>query len=138
MRDCRPIFVRVAVCVGVLAGTASAAGSTEIAKYTDLSGQWGRIVVAGLGGQPSYDPTKPWGKGQQAPLPPEYQTLFEANLKDQENGGHGGLIGWTCRPYGMPMMTYGLSPAEYVVTPRTTYVLINNLDAMRRIYTDNR
>ena len=74
-------------------------------------------------GQPSYDPTKSWGKGQQAPLTPEYQAVLEANLKDQENGGHGGLVGWTCRPYGMPMMMYGFTPLEFVVTPKTTYVL---------------
>jgi hypothetical protein len=131
-------YARVAICATVLAMTLSGARSAETAKYPDLSGQWGRIPVAGLAGQPSFDPTKSWGKGQQAPLTPEYQAIFEANLKDQENGGHGGLIGWTCKPYGMPMMMYGLSPAEFVVTPKTTYVLINNLDAMRRIFTDNR
>jgi hypothetical protein len=130
--------VRVTICAAALAMTLSGAWSAETPKYPDLSGQWGRIVVSGVPGQPSYDSTKSWGKGQQAPLTPEYQAIFEANLKDQENGGHGGLIGWTCKPYGMPMMMYGLSPAEFVVTPKTTYILINNLDAMRRIFTDNR
>ncbi len=36
------------------------------------------------------------------------------------------------------MMMYGITPLEFVVTPKTTYVLVNFLDPMRRIYTDNR
>jgi hypothetical protein len=129
---------RIAIFCATLAFTLATARAADAPKYPDLGGQWQRVAVQGVRGQPSYDPTKPWGKGQEAPLTPEYQAVLEANLKDQENGGHGGLVGWTCRPYGMPMMMYGFSPLEFVVTPKTTYVLINLLDTMRRIYTDNR
>jgi hypothetical protein len=129
---------RIAISFAALALTVVAARAADAPKYPNWSGQWQRIAVQGLRGQPSYDPTKSWGTGQQAPLTPEYQAVLEANLKDQENGGHGGLVGWTCRPYGMPMMMYGFSPLELVVTPKTTYVLINLLDTMRRIYTDDR
>ena len=129
---------RIAISCAALALTFATARAADAPKYPDWGGQWQRIAVQGLRGQPSYDPTKSWGKGQQAPLTPEYQAVLEANLKDQENGGHGGLVGWTCRPYGMPMMMYGFSPLEFVVTPKTTYVLINLLDTMRRIYTDDR
>src|SRR5216684_7745589 len=95
----------------------------DYSKYPDLNGQWERFVVPGLPGQPSFDQTKPWGSGQQAPLTPEYQAILDANLKDQQNGGHGNFTGWTCLPYGMPMMMYAFWPIEFVVTPETTYVL---------------
>src|SRR5271156_2741930 len=35
------------------------------------------------GGQPSHDQTKPWGQGQEAPLTPEYQKIFQDSLADQ-------------------------------------------------------
>jgi hypothetical protein len=38
----------------------------------------------------------------------------------------------------MPMMMYAFWPIEFVVTPETTYVLIDHQDAIRRIYTDGR
>jgi hypothetical protein len=128
----------IAMCAAALTSMSLAAQAADAPKYPDLSGQWSRIATPGLRGQPSYDPNKPWGTGQEAPLTPEYQAVLEANLKDQQNGGHGGLVGWTCRPYGMPMMMYGFSPLEFVVTPKTTFVHINLLDNMRRIYTDDR
>ena len=132
----------VVACTLALVAAAGAQEPNSVAKigakFPDFSGQWTRIPVPGLTGQPSYDPTKSWGKGQQAPLTAEYQAVLEANLRDQANGGHGGLVGWTCKPYGMPMMMYGFTPVEFVVTPKTTYVLINLLDTMRRIYTDKR
>jgi hypothetical protein len=41
-------------------------------KYPDWSGQWTGLNVG------QWDPTKPTGRGQQAPLTPEYQALFAA------------------------------------------------------------
>src|SRR5580704_11101157 len=58
-------------------------------KYPDWKGKWERFVVRGLPGQPSHDQTKPWGRGQQAPLTPEYQAVLEASIADQANGGLG-------------------------------------------------
>ena len=46
------------------------------AKYPNWKGQWSRVTVPGLGGQPAFDPTKPWGPGQQAPLTAEYQKVL--------------------------------------------------------------
>jgi len=36
-------------------------------KYPDPFGVWGRVNLR-PGAQPSFDPTRPWGRGQQAPL----------------------------------------------------------------------
>ncbi len=57
----------------------------------------GRI---GVGNQ--WDPTKPGGPAQQAPLKPEYQAIYEANLADQAAGGQGTDPLFRCIPPGMP------------------------------------
>jgi len=128
--------IGAAACVAMF--MLASAPALAQAKYPDLKGQWVRLNKVPMRGQPSFDQTKPWGAGQQAPLTPEYQAILDANLKDQRDGGHGSFTGWTCLPYGMPMMMYAFTPVEFVITPETTYVLINQQDAMRRIYTDGR
>ena len=55
--------------IAIAALTASPVEAFDGAKYPDLSGQW-RAVRPPVGGQPAFDPTKPWGRGQQAPLLP--------------------------------------------------------------------
>jgi hypothetical protein len=132
------------VWLGAVALLAAAASSAEAqifdySLYPDLKGQWERFVVPGLPGQPSFDQTKPWGKGQQAPLTPEYQKVLEESIKDQENGGLGNSSEHVlCRGAGMPFMMIAFRPLEFVVTPGTTYVLIADYDPLRRIFTDGR
>ena len=46
------------------------------AKYPAFTGQWIRNVGA------QWDPSKPRGIGQQAPLTPDYQAVLEANLAE--------------------------------------------------------
>src|SRR5579871_331964 len=55
-------------------------------RYPDWKGQWIRARVPGAVGQPPHDPSKPPGRGQQAPLTAEYQARFEANLAEQAAG----------------------------------------------------
>jgi hypothetical protein len=38
----------------------------------------------------------------------------------------------------MPLMMIAFYPQEYVITPETTYILVNNADHGRRIFTDGR
>ena len=59
-------------------------------------------------------------------------------MADQTRGGQGNFTGSSCFAYGMPMMMAAFYPQEYVITPETTYVLINNADHGRRIFTDGR
>jgi hypothetical protein len=115
-----------------------AALAFDDSKYPNLKGRWDRVVVPGLPGQPSFDQTKPWGFGQEAPLTPEYKAVLEASLADQEQGGQGNFTGYGCRPFGMPLMMIAFYPQEYVITPETTYILVNNADHGRRIFTDGR
>ena len=67
--------------------TCSVAQAFDDTKYPDLWGQWVGVRIPGVGGQPAFDPTTPWGRGQQAPLTPEYQAVLEASLADQARGG---------------------------------------------------
>ena len=114
-------------------------GAADEGKYPDWKGAWGRFVVRGLGGQPSFDQTKPWGAGQQAPLTPEYHKILEASLADQANGGQGNFAAHAvCSPAGMPFMMVATRPLEFIVTPDTTYILVGGSDHYRRIFTDGR
>ena len=126
----------VAQAVALLA-TLGSAQAFDDTKYPDLKGQWDRFIVRGVNGQ--FDQTKPQGRGQQAPLTPEYQAVFEANVAEQASGGHGaGADHAKCIAAGMPFMMVGFRPLEFVITPATTYILIADYDPLRRIFTDGR
>src|SRR2546426_6172597 len=103
------------------------------AKYPDFKGQWRPI-----GGPMRYDGSKPWGPGQEAPLTPEYQAIFEANLADQAAGGQGFDRDYVCLSPGMPRATNGYGQMEIIVTPDTTYILVQHIHDDRRIFTDGR
>jgi hypothetical protein len=110
----------------------------DAAKYPDWKGQWTRFIVPGLPGQPSFDQTKPWGYGQQAPLTEEYKAVFEASRADQASGGMGNYPTARCLAAGMPLMMIAFRPLEFVVTAETTYILIGSEDHYRRVFTDGR
>ena len=101
--------------------------------YPDLKGQWRPI-----GDPMQFDPSKARGRAQQAPLTSEYQAVFEANLKDQAAGGEGLARTHSCISPGMPRVTNGYGPLEVIVTPRTTYIMVEHINDNRRIYTDGR
>jgi len=108
-------------------------------KYPDLKGQWRRVAVpSGHYRGVQYDPHKPAGPGQQAPLTPEYQKIFEANLADQELGGQAGDPTYRCLSPGMPRIMGPYGEMEVVITPETTHILIDHIHDNRRIYTDGR
>ena len=69
--------------------TAGGARAADDAKYPSWKGQWD-VINPRLGGQAiKFDPTKAWGRAQQAPLTPEYQKVHEDSMADQANGGLG-------------------------------------------------
>jgi hypothetical protein len=108
----------------------------DYAKYPNWKGQW---VSVPNGGPPRYDPSKPPGRGQEAPLKPEYAAMHEASLKDQAEGGQGLDIGHKCIPSGVPRQMSGILPFEFVFTPDATYILFHLMTQQtRRIYTDGR
>lgn len=116
----RSIVGALAVTSALLTPLATAQ-AFDNSKYPDLSGEW-----HGTGGNK-------WPKG--APLTPEYQAIYEANQRDHESGGSPTL---GCLPPGMPRQMSVYEQMEIVVTPKTTYLLIEHIHDSRRIYTDGR
>ena len=132
------MFDRGLICAFAVALMASGAQAADDAKYPNLKGQWTVIVKPGVPGQRvKFDPDKPWGRGQEAPLTAEYQKVHEESMADQANGGLGNYPTATCHPGGMPRMM-SVGEYEYIVTPETTYILIGGEDNYRRIFTDGR
>jgi len=109
-----------------------AARAEDGSKYPDWKGQWVRT------GGVQWDPTKPLGRAEQPPLTPEYQAVFEAGLANQKEGGQGNDPTYTCIPPGMPRAMTVIYPMEIIVTPETTYIMIEYANQLRRIYTDGR
>jgi hypothetical protein len=105
----------------------------DLGKYSDLSGQWRGNVIR-------YDPSKPVGRGQQAPLKEPYRRMHEASMADQTAGGQGlYLSSAKCVPMGMPWQMYAFFAMDFVVTPAETLVLSEAMTAQpRRIFTDGR
>jgi hypothetical protein len=123
----------VTLAAAVIAGPAAAQQPLDQSKYPALAGQWQRVGPLGV-----FDSTKPPARGQQAPLTPEYQAIFEANLAEVAKGGFGDDPVYTCIPEGMPRAMNLVLPMEIVITPSTTYILMEYLSMLRRIYTDGR
>jgi hypothetical protein len=155
------IMLRSSTCAVAFAATLTTATlmmvgavqANDDAKYPSWKGAWARWTPANAGrdpgnggtgftagGQPSFDQTKPWGFGQQAPLTPEYRKVLEDSMADQADGGEGNFFDHAvrCMPGGMPLMTIAFTPLEFVVTPETTYILIGGAEHFRRIFTDGR
>src|SRR5580704_7316814 len=128
------MWLRNSTCAGVLAVLLipNSAQAFDDSKYPDLRGQW----VRGDGGMGRYDPTRPPGRGQQAPLTPEYRAIHEASLADQAAGGQGDDPTYRCISPGMPRIMHAYSPMEIVVTPEANHILIEHIRDNRRIYTD--
>lgn len=120
----------IALCVFA---APAAAQPFDQSKYPAFAGQWFRV-----GPLMVFDTSKPFGRGQEAPLTPEYQAIFEANLADVATGGFGDDPVYRCIPEGMPRAMTLVLPMEIVVTRDTTYMLMEYLNMLRRIYTDGR
>jgi hypothetical protein len=117
--------IRLLALVAALLLPAVPALAFDQSKYPDLKGQWLRV------GSPRWDDAH-------APLTPEYQAIYQANLKDMAAGGQGIDPTYTCISPGMPRIMNVYDPMEVVVTPATTHILIQHIHDARRIFTDGR
>jgi hypothetical protein len=127
-------LIHVLVPALALAAPLTAAQAFDESKYPDWGGGWHR--PPGVANQ--FDISKPRGPGEEPPLTPEYQKIFEAGIADQAEGGQGNDPTYVCIPDGMPRAMNVIFPMEIVVTPKTTYMMIEYLTMLRRIYTDGR
>jgi hypothetical protein len=125
-RDFIGSIAQGALLLAALLMSIGGAQAFDESKYPDLKGQWDRTA-----------PPR-WLDGKTAPLTPEYRAIFEANLKDQEEGGPGTDPTYTCVAPGMPRVMNAYWPFEIVVTPKTTHLLMDHIHDSRRIFTDGR
>jgi hypothetical protein len=125
--------VRSLLLATAMIAAATGAQAFDQSKYPDWSGQWRR--PAGVGNQ--WDTSLPPRK-QRPPLTPQYQAIYEANLKDQAAGGQGTDPTFVCIPDGMPRAMNVIFPMEIVIQPHVTHIMIEYLSMLRRIYTDGR
>jgi hypothetical protein len=132
----RKSIYAIALATAFLTAGAGAQANDE-SKYPDWTGQWIKVPD---GGPPRYDPSKPDGRGQQAPLKEPYRRIHEASMADQATGGQGLYVSSVkCIPMGMPFQMSIVFPFEFVVTEKTTFILYEIMTSQtRRIYTDGR
>ena len=120
--------------VAALCTTLVGAQAHDESKYPDWEGKWGRDP-----GPPRCDPSKPARRGQEPPLKPEYQAIFEASLADQAAGGQGNNHIHRCIPVGMPRQAASGFPIEIFITGKATIILYESSFASpRKIHTDGR
>ena len=129
----RMMIASLGIAAAVSAGPTAAQQPVDPSKFPPIAGQWMRVGPLGV-----FDNTKPPGRGQQAPLTPQYQALFEANLAHVAKGETGDDPVDTCIPEGMPRAMNLVLPMEFAITRDTTYILMEYLSMLRRIYTDGR
>ena len=123
-------------CIGAFAlvlgigivGAASDARSqiVDMSKYPDIAGGWGRSEV--------YQ----WARGEKPPLTSEYQAIYDAAAAERRDTGRVSDTMYRCFQPGMPRVMHVYSPMEIVITPGTTYMLIDHIHDDRRIFTDGR
>jgi hypothetical protein len=123
--------IALAIALGMATAVAQAHDET---KYPDVKGQW---VAVGIGQGAQWDPTKPGGRGQEAPLTAEYQTIYDATLAKQAASGPDATP-TSCLPPGMPRSMIVYEPMEVIITPDTTYMMISYMSEFRRIFTNGR
>jgi hypothetical protein len=124
----------LAIAAALLA-TLTVAHAFDESKYPNWRGPWHQ-----LGGSrtSSWDPSKPVGAAQQAPLTSEYQAIFEASLRREAEGGVAADPTRRCIPAGFPRVMMAARPMEIVITPSATYFILQEFNTLRRVYTDGR
>ena len=127
----RNIACRLAL-VAALIVPAAGARALDDTKYPDWSGQWTRADA------PFWDPSKPPGKGQQAPLTAEYQAIFETNAANIAAGGQDYNPTAGCVPPGMPRIMTMTYPMEITMGLDRIMIYAEWDEQVRRIFTDGR
>jgi hypothetical protein len=130
---CRRDQVVAVTFAATLCVALTPASASDTDKVSDFNGQWVRAAE-----HSQWDPTKPRGLAQQAPLTAEYEAIFKANLKSLHEGNLGADPQVYCLPTGMPRMMIAYEPMEMIVTGEATYIRVDHLNDFRRIYTDGR
>jgi hypothetical protein len=127
------IPTRLMAQIAALLATLTAAHAFDETPYPNWRGPWQQ-----LGSHSAWDPSKPPGAAQQAPLTPEYRAIHEATLKGEAEGGLEADPTKRCVPAGFPRVMMAALPMEIVITPNATYFMLEEFNTLRRVYTDGR
>ena len=127
--------ISLVTLIGALCATLNGVRALDETKYPDWKGQWVRANSAEAA---AWDARKPRGLGQQPPLTPEFQAIFEANLRQLAAGAKSSDPTARCIPAAMPRVMMAIHPMEIVIMPDTTYVMVETSSTLRRIFTDGR
>jgi hypothetical protein len=119
----------------VLLATLAVAQAFDESKYPSWRGPWQQL--GGSRNSP-WDPGKPPGAGQNAPLTGEYQAIYEASRRIEAAGGIEVDPTRRCIPAGFPRVMMAMQPLEIVIMPDATYFMLKEFNTLRRIYTDGR
>jgi hypothetical protein len=103
-------------------------------KYPSWRGVWQQLPGSGS----SWDPEKPAGAAQEAPLTAEYRAIYEDSLKKEADGGLEADPTRRCIPAGFPRVMMAVRPMEIVIMPGATYFMLQEFNTLRRVYTDGR
>jgi hypothetical protein len=123
-----------AAAAAMLLATLAAAHAFDESKYPDWRGLWQQLPP----GSSAWDPSKPPGAGQEAPLTAEYRAIYAASRKGEAEGGVEADPTRRCIPAAFPRVMMALKPMEIVITPNATYFMIQEFNTLRRVYTDGR
>jgi len=115
-----------------LSFAALAARAADDAAFPDWSGQWVRI------GGSQFDPSRAPGLGQQAPLTADYQSRFEALLRNPPADGIDNSPTALCTPPGMPRAMIAELPMEMLIRRDMVLVMLSYFGGLRHIFTDGR
>jgi len=124
--------IRSTALAAALSVTIAAAFAHDDVKFPDMRAQWVRMDSA------QFDPSKPGGRGQQAPLTTEYQAKLEDVLAKRAVGSLEGNATVSCLPAGMPRGMIVYETMDIIVLPEITYIRLSLMNELRRIYTDGR
>src|SRR5947207_21335 len=81
------ITLALATALTLPVGDAKAQDKAQDKSYPNWKGEWTTVIPRLPGQQLRFDPNKPYGKGQEAPLTEEYLKIYQANLAEQAEGG---------------------------------------------------
>jgi hypothetical protein len=121
----------IALGAALSIATIAAFGHDE-SQFPDMRAQWVRMDSA------QFDPSKPGGLAQQAPLTAEYQAKLEEILAKRAIGSLEGNATVSCLPPGMPRSMIVYETMDIIILPEMTYIRLSMMNELRRIYTDGR
>ena len=118
-------LIGTTVLLTVLGIVITDARAGDDGKYPEFRGAWARTARGG--GSANWDPTKPSGLQQQAPLTPNIRPYSKPTWRADARADRNINPAINCLPAGMPRVMVAYDPLEIIVTPDVTYIRSDHL-----------